>query len=323
MLKLTIACADAVRPPILGFEDRNVRLWRDVDGIIYGYGYTLDGEHWIHMPHLASYRFSGTSDVVTAFPDPAARADLIIDRFYRFVLPMALQSVRAKWEVLHASGVRMPQGVVAFCAFSKTGKSTIAYGLSQRGYPVWADDNVVLDASDQCVRAVPLPTFNIRLRAGSAVFFGIDPTGERTTLEIDSSHLIETSPAPLAALFVLKRDLDASNSEIVSIRRLLSSHAFTAVLDHALCFTLHDTNRKRQMMQHYLDVVSQIPIFEVRFQEGLEKLPIILNRIEEAINSALPDPLSPLTERKSKKRLIFRGTLAAQGHMEDSVTNRL
>jgi hypothetical protein len=313
MLRLIIADANAKRPPVLDLEDPNVRAWRGIDGKISCYGYALDGEHWMHLPRLASYCFTASSDVVTAFPDPATQPDLIREWFYRLVLPIALQALKENWEVLHASAVRMRQGVVAFCAFSQTGKSTIAYGLSQRGHALWADDNVLLETSDQCVRAVHLPTFKIRLRPASARFFGIDPTGERTTLERDSSHLIETPPAPLVALCVLKRELEASNTEVVSIRRLLSSQAFTAVLDHALCFSLHDIKRKRQMMRHYLDLVARIPVFEVRFQEGLDKLPIILDRIEQAIDSALRDPLSLSKKRKGKEHLNYSGTLAAQG----------
>src|SRR5829696_203522 len=46
-------------------------------------------------------------------------------------------------ETLHASAVVAPAGVVAFCARSATGKSTLAASLHRRGYDLWADDAVV------------------------------------------------------------------------------------------------------------------------------------------------------------------------------------
>ena len=54
--------------------------------------------------------------------------------------------LRRGWEALHASAVLSPQGVVAFCAGSGTGKSTIARGLSERGYQLCADDAVAVKA---------------------------------------------------------------------------------------------------------------------------------------------------------------------------------
>lgn len=311
MLKLTIARSDAPRPPKPGSNDPGVRLWCGFDGNIYCHGYTLNGDHWLHLQHVASYCFSPGSDVVTAFPEVAVLRDLVSDGFYRFVLPIALQALKREWEVLHASGVRMPQGVVAFCGTSTMGKSTLAYGLSQRGYPLWADDNVVLQTSGQSISVIHLPTYKVRLRPASAAFFGLTPTGERTTVEMEGSQQIPVPQAPLAALCVLKRDLEASHGEAVSIRRLLSSQAFTAVLDHALCFSLHDTNRKRLMMQHYLDLVARTPVFEVRFQEGMERLPIILNGIEEALNSE-PTDLSSLWQ-EGKKDHLTSGALAIHG----------
>src|ERR671935_59558 len=60
-------------------------------------------------------------------------------------------------EVLHASAVITARGVVAFCAVSTTGKSTIAYQFSRRGYGIWADDALAFDGADRGVTALWLP----------------------------------------------------------------------------------------------------------------------------------------------------------------------
>ena len=63
----------------------------------------MGGEHWIHLPGLASFSFSPGRGEVTAAPTPAAGADVIADTFYRNVLPLALQ----------ASGERAFHGLTA------------------------------------------------------------------------------------------------------------------------------------------------------------------------------------------------------------------
>src|SRR5205823_1705698 len=74
-------------------------------------------------------------------------SELVDDLFRTAVVPLALQVFG--YEVLHASAVRTESGVSAFCGLSGTGKSTVAYGLSRRGYPLWADDAVVFSAVDE------------------------------------------------------------------------------------------------------------------------------------------------------------------------------
>ncbi len=92
---------------------------------------------------FASSPIRGTS---SHFPTEAS-PDSIEDTYRRGVLPLVLQ-LRGH-EVLHASAVSTASGLLVLCGVSGTGKSTFAYGLSRRGYPLWADDAVVLDIEDE------------------------------------------------------------------------------------------------------------------------------------------------------------------------------
>ena len=168
MLKLSIARTDLGTPVLPDLTDPSVQVWHENNGSVCAYGYTASEQHWMHFPGVASYCFSSHSDEVIAFAEPSARLDWLRDTFYRSVLPMALQ-VFGK-EVLHASAVETTYGAIAFCAISESGKSTIAYGLSRRGHPLWADDAVVFEISDREVWSHPMP-FEIRLRAASAQYF--------------------------------------------------------------------------------------------------------------------------------------------------------
>ena len=231
----------------------------------------------MHFPGLGSYCLSNHSDEVIAFAEPSARMDWLRDTFYRSVLPMALQ-VFGK-EVLHASAIETAYGTIAFCAISESGKSTIAYGLSRRGHPLWADDAVVFEISDRGVWAHPMP-FEIRLRPASAQYFGYSQNDADNSTSGDYLSQANVKPVPLAAVCLLER---GDRLEPVRIHRMLPIHAFPAVLSHAYCFSLQDMERKRRMMHAYLALVREVPVFTIRFSTGLEALPQLLESIEQEI----------------------------------------
>jgi hypothetical protein len=277
MLKLSIVRADPGGPAVPDFTDPTMQVWYENDGTICAYGYTTRGQQWMHFPDFGSYCFSSHSDEVIAFAKPSARFDWLRDTFYRSVLPMA-QQVFGK-EVLHASAVKTAYGTIAFCAISESGKSTIGYGLSRRGHPLWADDAVVFEISDREVWAYPMP-FEIRLRPASARYFGYSQNDADNSTSGNYLSQVNVKPVPLAAVCVLeRRDL----LEPVRIRKILPIHAFPTVLSHAYCFSLQDMERKQRMMHAYLALVREVPVFTIRFSTGLEALPQLLESIEQEI----------------------------------------
>ncbi len=238
------------------------------------------------LPGVGSYRFAASDVEVKAFPERGARLEWILDAYQRTILPLALQ-VRGV-EVLHASAIRMPQGVVVLCGVKETGKSTLAYALEQRGYPLWADDAVTFCRSGTTTRSLPLP-FRIRLRPASVAFFGESSSIPQSDFDVASAAPPPAmDPLPLLAVCVLKRSSTLGTGIAFESERLFSAAALAAVLPHSYCFTLRDPAGKQRMMKHYLDLVSMVPVLEVRFQTGLENLPTILDGIELAVSGVLP-----------------------------------
>jgi hypothetical protein len=185
-------------------------------------------------------------------------------------------------EVLHASAVRMTSGVVALCAIKETGKSTIAYALSQLGFPLWADDAVPFATSGDRVSALSLP-FAIRLRPASAAFFGTNGMRQRQSPPPDAQVPIDLAPERLAAVVILRRNPSELSSAPPSVTRLSASSAFMSTLTHGYSFSLRDDTRRARMVQHYLDLVERVPVFEVSFGAGLQWLPAITSAIEATI----------------------------------------
>jgi hypothetical protein len=280
MLKLRIERTGAIAPPLSQALNPRFEVWRDSDGAVLAYAEGAGDEYWMHLPGLASFRFSSRGDEVAATIAGAAREELVLDAYRRRVLPMALQVCGR--EVLHASAVRSPAGVTALCADSETGKSTIAFGLSGRGYPLWADDLVAFDISDHVGRAISLP-FNMRLRPSAAALFDLETTQSQIVTGDDHSSPGKET-APLLAVCVLRRA--EADGAPVCVRRLSLAEAFAAVLGHAWSFGLEDSERKRRMIHNYLDLAAGTPVYDISFRSGLENLPAILDAIDQLLREA-------------------------------------
>jgi len=277
MLKLRIERTGAIGPPLSQPLNPRFEVWRDSDGAVLAYAEGVGDEYWMHLPGLASFRFSSRGDEVAATVAGTAKEELVLDAYRRRVLPMALQVCGR--EVLHASAVRSLAGVTALCADSETGKSTSAFGLSGRGYPLWADDLVAFDIFEHVGRAISLP-FNMRLRPSAAALFDLDTTPSPIATGDDHSSPGKET-APLLAVCVLRRK-DADGAR-VAVRRLSLAEAFAAVLAHAWSFGLEDDERKRRMIHNYLDLAAGTPVFDICFRSGLENLPAILDAIEQLL----------------------------------------
>lgn len=284
MFRLTIAGEDWATPALPNTEDSEAEVWWQENGAVYAHGFTVDGQHVLQLPHIGSFRFRGDEAGVVAAPDPSVPPELLLNAYHRWVLPMAFY-VRGL-EVLHASAVVAGGRVVVLCGVSRVGKSTIAYGLSRRGYLLWADDAVVLEISGPCIRGVPLP-FEIRLRAASISFFHAERADSSICPRQDSVDHAGGHPVSIAAVFVLSRTPDKDDGLALKAVRCSSAEAFPAMLAHACWFSLKNAERKRRMVEHYLAVAARLPVFEIRFPTGLERLGAILDVIEDTVHTVL------------------------------------
>jgi hypothetical protein len=277
MLKLRIKEVGTAVPPPNQTPGRRVEIWRDNAGAIYAYGEILGDKCSMHVPGIASFHFTRNGDEVAAAITNGVGEELVQDAYRRRVLPMALQ-VRGR-EILHASAVSSPAGVMALCGASQVGKSTIAFGLSRRGYSLWGDDVLAFEISDGHATAFSLP-FEIRLRPSAAEFFGREAVAASAAAGT-AEDLPGVETVPIASLCVLSRADDSAGPVIV--RRLPFAEAFSTILGHACWFTIHDSEGKRRVIDHYLDLAARTPIFDVAFKPGFENLPAVLDAIEQVL----------------------------------------
>lgn len=274
-----VASGAVAAPPIPAATNSEVTVWRDHRGVIGALSHMTGREHWLHVLGIASFKLELEADAVIAISHRGAKPEAVADEFQRTVWPTMLQ-LRGR-EVLHASAVHTPQGVVAFCALSETGKSTLAYALNRRNYPLFADDAVVLELTPDSVRAHALP-FQVRLRSASALHFGYSQA-QLVAGRMRRRGRHEGGPLPLAAVCLLEQLPSLPDGQVAVTQTLAPTEALVSVLKHALYFSLGDRQRKRRMMQQYSSLASRIPTFRVRFCRGLELLPGILDVLERDI----------------------------------------
>jgi len=172
-----------------------------------------------------------------AVPEPTASYSLVLDAYRRTVLPQALQFFGR--EVLHASAVVGPSGVVGFCAYSQTGKSTLAFALANRGYVPWADDALAFETGAQVSQALALP-FAVRLRPESQEYFAVEPLPPEIEPQNGTVITVGAERKPITALCVLSR---GAEDEPSAIEPLEAAEAVTALLPHAYWSTLADEPR--------------------------------------------------------------------------------
>lgn len=271
---LTLSVASGpVAVPRPDVDSPETQVWDAPDGTAVAYFYLVDEDYWVLIPGIGAYRVSPQGDVLAA-PEDGAPFSLVVDAYRRTVLPQALQFFGR--EVLHASAVVTDAGVVGFCAYSQTGKSTLAFALGQRGYRPWADDALVFETGPEGARALALP-FAVRLRPRSQEYFDVQPLPAEEHPQ-DGTVTVGSEVLPIAALCVLSR-VDGP----VSIEKVAPGDAMASLLPHAYFVSLEDQRKKERMLRAYLELTSLVPVYELSFPTGLGELPAVLDELERVV----------------------------------------
>jgi hypothetical protein len=212
-------------------------------------------------------------------PDAAAASEAVLDAYYGTALPLAIQASRGL-EVLHGSAVLLPSGrrVAAFCGRTQSGKSTIAYGLAQRGFSQWADDALSFRIdSTGAATTVGLP-FALKLRARSSAYFGLSSEPFEVVEEF------QWQEARLAAIFLLEPKGNADPEWGPIMERLASAEGLRALLPNAFRFQPQARRRRERTMAAYLDLVASVPIVAAHYPDDLDRLPELLDELERRID---------------------------------------
>ena len=262
-LRLSVASAPGGRPPDpLPSVDPGVETWRDTAGGICAYAYEAEGRFHMDWLGVARYSFDSNGEQINAWPAPGASSADVARVHRRGVVPAAMQ--RLGFEVLHASAVRCPWGVIGFCGDAGAGKSTFAFALAARGFDHWADDTLVIDPGATPPLAIPIP-FDAALRPASADYLlgvGGAHQGDVVCAAGDSARL--------AALVLLRRH-DATGVAPAA-ERLGAVVALERLLPHACAFSTRTIELRRSLTEHYLAIADAVPVLTLSYTSGFDAL---------------------------------------------------
>lgn len=229
--------------------------------------YPAAGRVRLHFPGLVGFELSPEEDTVRATPYSALDRDWLRGVFSSSVIPLILQA--RGLEVLHASGVLGRRGVVALCADSGVGKSTLAMALASRGHRPWADDAVAIDLRGGAAVCLALP-FRLRPRS----------TEPRDLPVLEDMGLSPQRTSMLAGVVCLER---SSGPSPAVLKKLGAADAFPAMLRHAYCLRLFDRAEKTRLACHYLNLAERVPAFELRYGSGRRALEAAVDELEELL----------------------------------------
>lgn len=218
----------------------------------------------MHWSGLATFWFDEVGPVRAA-PVVAGRDDTLQDVFVRGVLPVVL--LARGFEALHASAVMVEDRIVALCATSGTGKSTLALALAASGALHFADDTVVYRQSDDHSTALSLP-HPVRVEPAARQAAGL--ASEATILRRVPAGV----PAPIHAVYQLVRDvgIDPLTPRFASVPPV---RRFEVLLTHAHPFDMGPEPRQRAFIAHLLTLARTVRVWECRFAPSLAALPTL------------------------------------------------
>ena len=246
--------------------------WLDLDGALVATGGADRERWWMHWPALGTYVF-GSDGPVVAYPTPGSCHVALNDSFTRGVIPVVM--LARGCEALHASAVLTGTGVVAFCARSGTGKSSLALALALQGATLWADDTVALPSDDDRIESVALP-FPVRVD---------DRVREALGRRADVQFADPGARQPLRRVYFLTRDntMDPGRPELNPVT---GGSGFERLLAHAHPFELATAGRRRVMIERLLRIAAAVPLYELRFAPSLEHLPVLAESVSGHVCSA-------------------------------------
>jgi hypothetical protein len=232
----------------------------------------------IRFARRAVFVVSFRERAITCHPRPSTALEGVRQLLLGQVLPLVFAERGAL--ALHASAVRLPEGVVTFVGETRGGKSTIAAALGARGCPLLADDCAIVEVTNGTCRVRPMhvgmrlwPDAITMLRAPSAK--RRHPMKTRVAAE-SLGIATHTKPAPLHRVYLLE---SAAGERDVAIDAVSRPDAVVALLVASFHLGMDQPERLRRAFENLSTIVAQVPVRRIRRPNGLRHLAQIVQAI--------------------------------------------
>lgn len=269
-----------------------IRQWHYPNGDLWLSFARLGSDYFLRFPEYADFLITSDGSEIRCHP---AKKDipqetlrhLLLDQ----VIPLLL-SLRADL-VLHGSAVLLPAGAIAFLGSSGHGKSTLAATFSTQNYPLLTDDFLVVKEKDERFMATPsYPGLRLWDDVPTEIFGSVPelrPVAHYTVKKRfgpDNGRLpFASSPAPLAAAFVLASPEEDQNQTQVRLTRLSLRESFMELVKHAYLLRASDRGRLEAGFEFVGRVVARLPVHRLSYPRDFSRL----GEVRETILAAVKD----------------------------------
>lgn len=259
----------------------------------------------IRFPNQADFKLRPQEDgyAITAWPTFECDAQTLTNLYHNAIEPILGNHQGGLY--LHGSAVVVPPqtaaetsaGVIAFLGLSRGGKTTLAGSFARSGFPFLTEDVIDLRVSDKgqgkaqgmghdSDYMLQPKRSKLRLFADSARFLlgddtDFDDDDLKQDVEAGGALPFAKDAAPLRQIFLLGTDHRAS----LSVRRLSSQEALSALMPHAFILDVTDKARLKGHFGRMADLSQDIACYALDFTRDYAELPRVREAVLESFSS--------------------------------------
>ena len=235
----------------------------------------------LRFNELADFTVDRIGTEIVCIPKPRIPENTIQHLFLDQVIPLVI-NLKGR-EALHASSVRMPQGIIAFVGQAGSGKSTLAASFFASGCPLVSDDCLALIEKNRKIFGIPAYP-GLRLWKDSYKgLFGNNgksrPVAHYTTkqqVDIEASGgMFCKLPKPLIRIY----DVVMNGRSRIKIKPLSPREGFMCLVKAVFRLDITDTKMLKRQFKFLEKVVSSVPVRRLIYPRNFKILPDVREAI--------------------------------------------
>ena len=260
--------------------------WRSADGSENMWAGRNEAVYLLAFPGLARFAIDFSRHAITAEAAPGCDDQTLAHLLLDQALPRAVcHEGRC---VLHASAVEIGGGVVAFTGISGSGKSTLAGAFHRAGYPVLADDCLLVEPVRGVVRALAAyPSLRLWPDAASALFSADERSyfGAADMASYSNKQVLRVGRAespsflPLRALYLLDRKPGRAGRDSVTLEPADGQPAIMGLIEAQFALDVVGRDPVVRNFESVRGIAGRVPVVCLTFPRNYEKLGRVIETV--------------------------------------------